>query len=144
MMPKHTFLSLVIAAGYGILGGLVSLMIVSSVQSGYYRHPPDEFFSDEFAAVIGGIVISLAGPFCFCIGFLLPLAAIEKKNLEKRGKKELLRRYLPLLALPVGVLLLLIITLAESSNDRCILFTFVLTAYGTCLPALAGFVRNIK
>lgn len=135
---------MLIAIGYGIAGGLLSLTIVSLMQTGYYTHSDGYFLSEESLAVLLGCAISLISPPGFSVAFLLPLAAIEKTVLERRSAYALVRRYMPLLALPAAALLILILLALHDTDERAIALSALVTFYGACVASLAGFIKNIK
>src|SRR4051812_44412679 len=118
-MPKNTFISLLVALGSGITGGLISLLVVSSLLNEHFRPQPEDFFSAQSGSIIAGLALSFILPFILCIAVLLPLAAIEKVRIEASGFKELMLRYIPLLSIPIGTLFLwLLCDSFADENDR--------------------------
>lgn len=143
-MPKRTFTCLLIATGYGIAGGLLSLIIASLMQTGHYTHSGEDFFSEESVAILLGCAISLIAPFGFAVAFLLPLAAIEKTVFEKRGAYGLIRRFMPLPVLPAAGLFILILSVFQNPNERGIALSALVTLFGVCVFSLTGFIKHIK
>lgn len=114
------------------------------MQTGHYTHSGEDFFSEESVAILLGCAISFIAPFGFAVAFLLPLAAIEKTVFENRCAYGLIRRYMPLPALPAAGLLILILSAFHHPNERGIALSALLTLYGVCISSLAGFIKHIK
>lgn len=144
-MPKNTFTALIMAIGGGILSGILALTLVAFLLSGFYHPYPDDFLSSESIGIILSGILCLALPFVIGIGFLLPLAGIERKKIELFSKDQLLIRYLPIVTIPFGVLFLFLIFPSFSdTNDRFCFMTIGFTSYSISCSSLWLFVKKLK
>jgi hypothetical protein len=86
-----------------VTGILLSMMLVLG----------EEYLS--FSSVFGGTLIGsiISGIFsaAYCILFLLPISLMEKSVIEENNFIYLLKRYLPLIVLPVALLFCIVVYL---------------------------------
>ncbi len=144
-MPKNTIVGLLIAYGAGLVGGLLTLLVVSALFSGYFVNDPDDFLRAQSFCIIIGIVESFSCPFFLCLGFLLPLAAIDKNKIEELPFTGLVKRYAPIITLPLGFLFCFSLFGNFGEGDgRYSLMVIVLTFFGICFSSFWFFLRKLK
>jgi hypothetical protein len=144
-MPKNTFISLAAALGGSMLGGIVTLLLTCLLLHNFYVERIVDLEEVQGFNMPVGVLMCFVLPFPVCIGFLLPLAAVEKTRIERNSLKTLLVRYTPFIALPAGFLLMLLLCSDFAfENDRYTLMTLLFTASGICFSALWFFIYRLK
>jgi hypothetical protein len=143
-MVKNTFVALMIAYGTGLLGGLLTLLI-GNIVLGNHLHSDNEIISTSAICNIVGIVADFFGPLVLCVILLLPLSIIDKKKIEESPFAVLVKRYLPLITLPIGLLFSLVLLYDhQPDNDKYLILINLLNIYGICISGLWFFLRKLK
>jgi hypothetical protein len=141
-MPKNTLTAFFWSGSMGFIGGMLSLLLTGIF---FAQNLSSEKDSTLGECVAIGIIIDVFLPFFFCLGFLLPLAIIEKEKMEEKSFLDLIKRYTPILTVPFGALFFWV--LLDSCNDEIDKYFFLVTLiniFSICVFCLVFFLKKIK
>lgn len=107
----------------------------------------DEYlsFSSVFGGAFIGFIISGIFSAAYCILFLLPISLVEKQIIGENDFLYLLKRYLPLIVLPIA-LLFCIVVFFEYCTENPSLYPFYIfsSVLLICYVGLWTFFKSIK
>jgi len=141
-MPKNTLTAFFVSGSMGFVGGMLSLLVACILFAQNLTSERNSLFRECIAV---GIIIDVFFPFFFCLGFLLPLAIIEKEKMEEKSLLELIKRYTPILTIPFGTSFFLV--LFGSYNDEIDKYFFLVTLiniFSISVFCLMFFLKKIK
>lgn len=121
---------------YGFIILNVLLILFSEMQNGedifhYFMH----------------IFLNIIGAGFLCVAYYLPVAIIEKDRIGSGTFEELIRRYLPLLTLPIGLLFCVILYAesgVENSGNHYFFTIKLLCLLSMAYVGLFTFLKKIK
>jgi hypothetical protein len=137
-MNKKTITSLFTAFAAGLAGGFscCALMLLLFQTTG------SEPF--VFLVMVGGFANAFISGF-ICIMIWLPLSLIEKKRIESSLPEDLIRRYLPVITLPLGVVFCIALFLdIPERNNYYMTLIFILNVFCIGYVSLWVFIKRLK
>ena len=95
--------------------------------------------------MIGGVFLNVVISGCMCTMLLLPIATVEKIRIENSSFEELLRRYLPLISIPFGILICFSFFLSTGNKeDQSVLISYTMNIICMGYICLWTFLKRIK
>ena len=133
-MALKIFMSLLKTYFFSFFGGILSLLTILLLLD-------NNLYSEDFSIwILIGIFLNVFIPFLFCLVFLLPIAIIENKKIQEREFLELIKRYLPIITIPLSVLFCIILF----QDDDYFFIIILLNIYCICCIGLWTFLRKLK
>lgn len=121
-----------------LLLGFVAI-ILCSMYNQFHDGGGELFFMILFLTALNFFLV-----FGFVVVFLIPLSRIEKKRIETDQPIELLRRYLPIIVLPITLFYSLIIGSEVNATTAAFFFTIGIVVIAQFSVGLWTFLKTLK
>ena len=136
---KKTFTSLLIAYLMSIVAGFLSILITLLLFSNYYGETDEILFS-----ILGRTFLNFLIAFFLCLTVFLPISLFDKEKIQKSSFEEAIRRYSPIITLPLSILFCLVLFSNFSPSDYNFFITVILTTFCLSYVGLWTFIKRIK
>lgn len=134
-----TFTSILSAYLISVIAGFLSILIILLLFINYYGETNDLFFS-----ILGRTFLSFFLSFILCVTVLLPISIIDKGTIQKSTWEELIKRYLPIITLPLSILFCFALFSDGNQSDHYFFITALLTTFCQSYVGLWVFIKRIK